>query len=65
MRGQAFQEGDLVLRVDQQRPHKLAPGWEGPFINGAYHLHNMEQKKDEPRAWMRICSAILKLERSV
>ena len=25
VRGRAFQEGDLVLRVDQQRPHKLAP----------------------------------------
>ena len=57
VRGRAFQEGDLVLRVDQQRPHKLAPAWEGPFIvtkvlhNGAYHLYNVEQNKDEPRAW--------------
>ena len=57
MRGRAFQEGDLVLRVDQQRPHKLAPAWEGPFIttkvlhNGAYHLYDVEHKKDEPRAW--------------
>ena len=57
MRGRAFQEGDLVLRVDQQKPHKLAPTWEGPFIvtrvlhNGAYHLYNVEHQKDEPRAW--------------
>ena len=57
VRGRAFQEGDLVLRVDQQRPHKLAPAWEGPFIitkvlhNGEYHLSNVEQKKDEPHAW--------------
>ena len=57
MRGRAFQEGDLVLRVDQQKPHKLAPTWEGPFIitrvlhNGAYHLYNVEHKKDEPHAW--------------
>ena len=56
MRGRAFQEGDLVLRVDQQRPHKLAPAWEGPFIitkvlhNGAYHLYNVEHNKDEPHA---------------
>ena len=56
-KGRAFQEGDLVLRVDQQKPHKLAPAWEGPFIvtrvlhNGAYHLYNVEHKKDEPRAW--------------
>ena len=57
IRGRAFQEGDLVLRVDQQRSHKLAPTWEGPFIitkvlhNGAYRLYNVEQKKDEPHAW--------------
>ena len=57
VKGRAFQEGDLVLRVDQQKPHKLAPAWEGPFIvtrvlhNGANHLYNVEHKKDEPRAW--------------
>ena len=57
VRGRAFQEGDLVLRVDQQCPHKLAPAWEGPFIitkvlhNSAYHLYDVEHKKDEPRAW--------------
>ena len=44
VKSRAFQEGDLVLRMDQQKPHKLAPTWEGPFIvtrvlhNGAYHL---------------------------
>ena len=57
MRGRAFQEGDLVLRVDQQKTHKLALAWEGPFIvtrvlhNGAYHLYNVEYQKDVPRAW--------------
>ena len=57
VKGRAFQEGDLVLRVDQQKPHKLAPAWEGPFIvtrvlhNEAYQLYNVEHKKDEPRAW--------------
>jgi hypothetical protein len=46
-----------VLRVDQQRPHKLALAREGPFIitkvlhNGAYHLYNLAKKIDEPRAW--------------
>ena len=30
VRGRTFQEGDLVLRVDQKRPHKLAPAWEVP-----------------------------------
>ena len=57
LRGRAFQEGDLVLRVDKQKPPKLAPGWEGPFIvtrvlnNGAYHLYNVDRQIDEPRAW--------------
>ena len=57
VRGRAFQEGDLVLRVDQHKPHKLAPSWEGPFIvtkvlhNGAYRLYNVEHNIDEPRAW--------------
>ena len=57
MKSRAFQEGDLVLQVDQQKPHKLAPSWEGPFIvtkvlhNGAYRLYNVEHQIDEPRAW--------------
>ena len=57
VRGRAFKEGDLVLRVDQQKPHKLAPAWEGPFVvtkvlhNGAYRLFNVEHNKDEPRTW--------------
>ena len=57
VKGHTFQEGGLVLQVDQQRPHKLTPAWEGPFIitkvlhNGAYHLYNMAKKKDEPRSW--------------
>jgi hypothetical protein len=57
VKGRAFQEGDLVLRVDQQRPHKLAPAWEGPFVvtkvlhNGAYHLYNLAKRIDEPHAW--------------
>ena len=57
VRGRAFQEGDLVLRVVQKRPHKLAPSWEGPFIitkvlhNGAYHIYNVAKKMDEPHAW--------------
>ena len=57
IRSRTFHEGDLVLRVDQQRPHKLAPAWEGPFIiskvlnNGAYRLYNIKKGTDEPRAW--------------
>ena len=57
VKSRAFQEGDLVLRVDQQKPHKLAPTLEGPFIvtrvlhNGVYHLYNVDRQIDEPRAW--------------
>ena len=54
VKSRAFQEGDLDLRVDQQKPHKLAPTWEGPFIvtkvlhNGAYRLYNVERQIDGP-----------------
>ena len=57
VKSRAFQEGDLVLRVDQQKPHKFAPTWKGPFIvtkvlhNGAYCLYNVDRQIDEPRAW--------------
>ena len=57
MKSRAFQEGDLVLQVDQQKPHKLTHTWEGPFIvtkvlhNGAYRLYNVHRQIDEPRAW--------------
>ena len=57
VRSRTFHEGDLVLRVDQDRPHKLAPAWEGPFVvtkvlnNGAYRLYNLKKNADEPRAW--------------
>ena len=57
VKGRAFQEGDLVLRMDQQKPHKLAPPWEGPFAvskvlnNGAYRLYNFKKNAEEPRAW--------------
>ena len=56
VKSRAFQEGDLVLRVDQQKPDKLAPTLEGPFIvtkvlhNGAYRLYNVDRQIDEPRA---------------
>lgn len=57
LKSRAFQEGDLVLRVDQHKPHKPAPTWEGPFIvtkvlhNGAYRLYNVGHQIDEPQAW--------------
>ena len=64
VRSRTFQAGDLVLRVDQQRPHKLAPAWEGPFIilkvlnNGAYRLYNIQKETDEPRAWNETSSSV-------
>ena len=57
VQGRAFQEGDLVLRLDQQKPHKLAPPWPGPYAiskvlhNGAYRLYNIEDGVEEPRTW--------------
>jgi hypothetical protein len=44
VRKRSFKEGDLVLRLKQQKFHKLSPPWEGPFIiskallNGSYYL---------------------------
>jgi transposase InsO family protein len=44
VRRRSFREGDLVLRLVQQKEHKLSPIWEGPFViskalkNGAYYL---------------------------
>ena len=45
-KSRAFQEGDLVLRLIQDRTgmHKLSPPWEGAFVvsknlrNGSYYL---------------------------
>ena len=57
VRSRTFHEGDLVLQVDQQWSHKLAPAWEGPFVvtkvlnNGAYHLFNLKKNINKPRAW--------------
>ena len=49
VKSRAFQEGDLVLRVDQKQPHKLAPAWEGPFIITKV-LHNGERCQEDVRA---------------
>jgi hypothetical protein len=44
VRKRSFKEGDLVLRLKQQKSHKLSPPWEGPFViskallNGSYYL---------------------------
>jgi hypothetical protein len=44
VRKRSFKEGGLVLRLKQQKSHKLSPPWEGPFViskallNGSYYL---------------------------
>ena len=54
----AFQEGDLVLRLIQDRidMHKLSPPWEGPFVvsknmnNGSYYLIDVRERKDSRKS---------------
>ena len=54
VRHRSFKEGDLVLRLKQERDHKLAPPWEGPFViskalnNGSYYLVDIREIKDRP-----------------
>ena len=52
----SFKEGDLVLRRVQEREHKLAPVWEGPFViskamkNGSYYLVDIrDDEKDSKK----------------
>ena len=50
-----FKEGDLVLRRVQEREHKFAPVWEGPFIiskamkNGSYYLVDIRDEEKDPK----------------
>jgi hypothetical protein len=49
VRKRLFKEGDLVLRLKQQKSHKLSPPWEGPFViskallNGSYYLVDIHE----------------------
>jgi hypothetical protein len=49
-----FKEGDLVLRLKQQKEHKLSPPWEGRFViskallNGSYYLVDIRELKERP-----------------
>ena len=53
VRRRSFREGDLVLRLIQDRKgmHKLSPPWEGPFVvskvlfNGSYYLVDLRDKE--------------------
>ena len=54
VRHRSFKEGDLVLRLKQEKDHKLAPPWEGPFViskvlhNGSYYLVDIRELEDRP-----------------
>jgi hypothetical protein len=45
----SFKERGLVLRLKQQKSHKLFPPWEGPFIiskallNGSYYFVDIRE----------------------
>ena len=57
LRTRTFRKGDLVLRLIQEKVHKLAPQWEGPFIisevigGGAYRLKNSKTDEDVGNPW--------------
>ena len=57
LRTRTFRKGDLVLRLIQEKFHKLAPQWEGPFIisevigGGAYRLKNPKTDEDVGNPW--------------
>src|SRR4051812_12182627 len=57
LRTRTFNNGDLVLRLIQEKVHKLAPQWEGPFIisevigGGAYRLKNPKTDEDMGNPW--------------
>ena len=58
VRSRSFQEGDLVLRLIQDRKgmHKLSPPWEGPFIvskalgNGSYYLIGAREEESSSKS---------------
>jgi hypothetical protein len=54
VRKRSFKEGDLVLRLKQQKSHKLFLPWEGPFViskallNGSYNLVDIRELDKRP-----------------
>ena len=58
-------EGDLVLRLKQNKVHKLASPWEGPFIivevigGGAYRLKNPRNGELSHNPWNAAHAALL------
>ena len=57
MRTRTFSKGDLVLRLIQEKVHKLAPQWKGPFKiseaigGGTYILKNPKTDEDMGNLW--------------
>ena len=57
LRTRVFNIGDLVLCLKQEKKHKLAPQWEGPYIisevigGGAYRLKNPKTDEDVGNQW--------------
>ena len=57
LRTRTFNKGDLILRLIEEKFHKLAPQWEGPFIvsevigGGAYMLMNPKTDEDMGNPW--------------
>ena len=57
IRTRTFQEGDLVLRLVQNKEgmHKLSPPWEGPFVisknlhNGSYYLMDVREPASQSK----------------
>ena len=58
VQSRTFQEGDLVLRLIQDRKamHKLSPPWEGPFIvskklaNDSYYLIDQREAESSKKS---------------
>src|SRR3954463_14891624 len=57
LRTRTFNKGDLVLRLIQEKVHKLVPQWEEPFIISeviggcAYRLKNPKTDEDVGNPW--------------
>ena len=57
LRTRSFEIGDLVLRLNQKKVHKLASPWEGPFIitevigGGAYRLKHEKTGEVSHNPW--------------
>ena len=57
LRPRSFVEGDLVLRLKQERPTKFESPWEGPYVitevipGGAYRLKHVESGDAYSNPW--------------